>query len=89
MRYRLLGNGGLRVSEAALGTMTFGDDWGWGATKDEAQGVRRLPGGQGNFVDTANLYTRMGRANRSSTVADAVNLNILDLNRASSRRSLS
>ena len=31
MRYRLLGNSGLRVSEAALGTMTFGDDWGWGA----------------------------------------------------------
>ena len=24
MRYRLLGNSGLRVSEAALGTMTFG-----------------------------------------------------------------
>jgi aryl-alcohol dehydrogenase-like predicted oxidoreductase len=31
MKYRLLGNSGLRVSEAALGTMTFGDDWGWGA----------------------------------------------------------
>jgi hypothetical protein len=29
MRYRLLGNRGLRVSEAALGTMTLGDDWGW------------------------------------------------------------
>jgi aryl-alcohol dehydrogenase-like predicted oxidoreductase len=28
MRYRLLGKGGLRVSEAALGTMTFGDDGG-------------------------------------------------------------
>lgn len=28
MRYRLLGNSGLRVSEAAPGTMTFGDDWG-------------------------------------------------------------
>jgi len=33
MRYRLLGNSGLRVSEAALGTMTFGDDWGWGIAK--------------------------------------------------------
>jgi aryl-alcohol dehydrogenase-like predicted oxidoreductase len=30
MRYRLLDTSGLRVSEAALGTMTFGDDWGWG-----------------------------------------------------------
>ena len=30
MQYRLLGHSGLRVSEAALGAMTFGDDWGWG-----------------------------------------------------------
>jgi aryl-alcohol dehydrogenase-like predicted oxidoreductase len=58
MRYRLLGNSGLRVSEAALGTMTFGEDWGWGSSKDEAQKVYeafRETGG--NFVDTANLYT--------------------------------
>jgi aryl-alcohol dehydrogenase-like predicted oxidoreductase len=58
MRYRLLGNSGLRVSEAALGTMTFGDDWGWGSAKDEAQKVYdafREAGG--NFIDTANLYT--------------------------------
>jgi aryl-alcohol dehydrogenase-like predicted oxidoreductase len=37
MKYRLLGNSGLRVAEAALGTMTFGDDGGWGAAKEEAQ----------------------------------------------------
>ena len=58
MRYRLLGNSGLRVSEAALGTMTFGDDWGWGAAKDEARKVYdafREAGG--NFIDTANVYT--------------------------------
>ncbi len=58
MRYRLLGNSGLRVSEAALGTMTFGDDWGWGAAKDEARKVYdafRESGG--NFIDTANIYT--------------------------------
>ena len=58
MRYRLLGNSGLRVSEAALGTMTFGDDWGWGSAKDEARKVYdafREAGG--NFIDTANLYT--------------------------------
>jgi len=58
MRYRLLGNSGLRVSEAALGTMTFGEDWGWGAPKDEARRVYdafREAGG--NFIDTANLYT--------------------------------
>jgi aryl-alcohol dehydrogenase-like predicted oxidoreductase len=33
MKYRLLGKSGLRVSEAALGTMTFGDEWGWGSPK--------------------------------------------------------
>src|SRR5215467_7089098 len=58
MRYRLLGNSGLRVSEACLGTMTFGDDWGWGSAKDEARKVYdafREAGG--NFIDTANIYT--------------------------------
>jgi aryl-alcohol dehydrogenase-like predicted oxidoreductase len=58
VRYRLLGNSGLRVSEAALGTMTFGDDWGWGSAKDEARKVYdafRAAGG--NFIDTANMYT--------------------------------
>src|SRR5262245_11245822 len=58
MRYRLLGNSGLRVSEAALGTMTFGEDWGWGSAQDEARRVYdafREAGG--NFIDTANMYT--------------------------------
>jgi aryl-alcohol dehydrogenase-like predicted oxidoreductase len=58
MRYRLLGHSGLRVSEAALGTMTFGEDWGWGTAKDEARKVYdafREAGG--NFIDTANIYT--------------------------------
>jgi aryl-alcohol dehydrogenase-like predicted oxidoreductase len=58
MQYRLLGNSGLRVSEAALGTMTFGEDWGWGAAKDEARKMYdafREAGG--NFIDTANIYT--------------------------------
>ncbi len=56
MRYRLLGNSGLRVSEAALGAMTFGDEWGWGSAKDEARKVYdafREAGG--NFIDTACL----------------------------------
>ena len=58
MRYRLLGNSGLRVSEASLGTMTFGEEWGWGTAKDESRKVYdayREAGG--NFIDTANLYT--------------------------------
>ncbi len=37
MGYKLLGKSGLRVSELALGTMTFGEDWGWGASKEESK----------------------------------------------------
>ena len=58
MNYRLFGNSGLRVSEISLGTMTFGEDWGWGSSKDEARKIYdayRAAGG--NFIDTANLYT--------------------------------
>jgi aryl-alcohol dehydrogenase-like predicted oxidoreductase len=58
MKYRLLGNSGLRVSEISLGTMTFGEDWGWGSAKDESKkiyGAYREMGG--NFIDTANVYT--------------------------------
>ncbi|MBI4852299.1 MAG: aldo/keto reductase [Acidobacteria bacterium] len=58
MRYRLLGKSGLRVSEICLGTMTFGEDWGWGSSKEESQQVFNtfLESG-GNFIDTANVYT--------------------------------
>jgi aryl-alcohol dehydrogenase-like predicted oxidoreductase len=58
MRYKLLGKSGLRVSELCLGTMTFGEDWGWGAPKDESRKVYDafLEAG-GNFIDTANVYT--------------------------------
>ena len=58
MKYRLLGRSGLRVSEAALGTMTFGEEWGWGAAKDEARKVyETYREAGGNFIDTANVYT--------------------------------
>ena len=58
MKYRLLGKSGLRVSEASLGTMTFGDEWGWGSSKDEAQKVyETYREAGGNFIDTANFYT--------------------------------
>ncbi len=58
MKYRLLGKSGLRVSEAALGTMTFGDEWGWGSPKAEAQKVyETYREAGGNFIDTANFYT--------------------------------
>jgi len=58
MRYRLLGKSGLRVSEASLGTMTFGDEWGWGSPKAEAQKIyETYREAGGNFIDTANFYT--------------------------------
>src|SRR5258706_5729992 len=58
MKYRLLGKSGLRVSEAALGTMTFGDEWGWGSPKDEAQKIyETYREAGGNFIDTAKFYT--------------------------------
>jgi aryl-alcohol dehydrogenase-like predicted oxidoreductase len=58
MNYQLLGRSGLRVSDFSLGTMTFGDDWGWGSAKNEAREIYdtyREAGG--NFIDTANIYT--------------------------------
>ena len=58
MRYKLLGKSGLRVSELCLGTMTFGDDWGWGAPKDESRKMfDAFAEAGGNFIDTANNYT--------------------------------
>jgi aryl-alcohol dehydrogenase-like predicted oxidoreductase len=58
MRYKLLGSSGLRVSEFCLGTMAFGEDWGWGASKQESgRIVNAFAESGGNFVDTADAYT--------------------------------
>ena len=58
MNYQLLGRSGLRVSDLCLGTMTFGEDWGWGAAKDEARKIyNAYREAGGNFIDTANVYT--------------------------------
>jgi aryl-alcohol dehydrogenase-like predicted oxidoreductase len=56
--YRLLGRSGLRVSPLALGTMTFGKDWGWGADASESRRMfdYYIDRG-GNFVDTSVNYT--------------------------------
>jgi aryl-alcohol dehydrogenase-like predicted oxidoreductase len=57
-QYVLLGRSGLRVSPIALGTMTFGEQFGWGAPKQAARALFDLYVGEGgNFVDTADLYT--------------------------------
>src|SRR6201987_2702682 len=58
MKYRLLGKSGLRVSEVSLGTMTFGDELGWGSPKAEARKVyETYREAGGDFLDTANFYT--------------------------------
>jgi aryl-alcohol dehydrogenase-like predicted oxidoreductase len=56
--YITLGRSGLRVSPLTLGTMTFGEDWGWGATPETSEAIlaEYLDLG-GNVVDTANMYT--------------------------------
>ena len=58
MRYKLLGKSGLRVSELGLGTMTFGETWGWGASKEVSRKIfDHFVEAGGNFIDTANNYT--------------------------------
>src|SRR6185437_13294970 len=57
--YLSLGNSGLRVSPFCLGAMTFGEDWSFGSGEAESKQVldRYLERG-GNFIDTANVYTK-------------------------------
>ncbi len=57
--YVTLGKSGLRVSPLCLGTMTFGEDWGFGSTAADSEAIlaKYLELG-GNFLDTANVYTK-------------------------------
>ncbi|MDP9034241.1 MAG: aldo/keto reductase [Myxococcota bacterium] len=57
--YRTIGHSGLRVSPFCLGGMTFGEDLGWGSSVEDSEAIlsRYLQQG-GNFIDTANIYTR-------------------------------
>lgn len=54
-----LGRSGLHVSPLCLGTMTFGEEWGWGSPVEESVKIldTYLDRG-GNFIDTANIYTK-------------------------------
>jgi len=56
--YVTLGRSGLRVSPLCLGTMTFGEDLGWGSSVETSNAIidDYLARG-GNFIDTANVYT--------------------------------
>jgi aryl-alcohol dehydrogenase-like predicted oxidoreductase len=58
MDMTLLGTTGIRVSRLALGTMTFGSAWGWGADEKESRAIFDLYDERGgNFIDTADIYT--------------------------------
>ncbi len=62
MRYRLLGQTGLYVSELCLGTMTYGGAGFWatmGGLKQDAVNdqVKRAFDAGINFIDTANVYS--------------------------------
>lgn len=68
MKYRLLGQTGLYVSELCLGTMTYGSDGFWkvmGGLEQEAvnQQVRHAFDRGINFIDTANVYS-LGQSER-------------------------
>ena len=57
--YVTLGRSGLRVSPYCLGAMTFGEDLGWGSSVKDSEAIMdRFIERGGNFIDTANAYTR-------------------------------
>jgi aryl-alcohol dehydrogenase-like predicted oxidoreductase len=57
--YVTLGRSGLRVSPFCLGAMTFGEDLGFGSSvEDSCEILDRFLDLGGNFIDTANAYTR-------------------------------
>ena len=57
--YVTIGHSGLRVSPFCLGAMTFGEDWGWGSSVAESDAIiSRFTERGGNFIDTANVYTK-------------------------------
>lgn len=57
--YFSLGRSGVRVSPMCLGAMTFGEEWGWGSNVEDSKRIldRYIDLG-GNFIDTANGYTK-------------------------------
>lgn len=62
MKYKLLGNTGLKVSELCMGTMTFGGSGMWTAIGTLPQGqvnalIEQAIDGGINFIDTANVYS--------------------------------
>ncbi len=77
--YVTLGRSGLKVSPLCLGTMTFGEDWGWGSSEDTSRKIFQTYLEQGgNFIDTADGYTNgkseelIGKFIKESKIRDNV-----------------
>ena len=58
MNYTAFGTTGLRVSQLALGTGTFGTGWGHGASAEDSAAIfNAYAEAGGNFIDTADVYS--------------------------------
>ncbi|GGJ02114.1 oxidoreductase [Alicyclobacillus cellulosilyticus] len=68
MRYRELGNTGLRVSEVSFGTWAIGGSWGTVDEREALNGLARAIDAGVNFFDTADVYGD-GRAERLLAIA--------------------
>ena len=58
MKYRNLGNSGIKVSEIGFGTWTLGLDW-WGKKLEEDESIKMLKHAYDlgiNFYETADMY---------------------------------
>lgn len=65
MKYKLLGKSGLRVSEICLGTMSFGEDFGWGIPQEDSYKIfDAFMEAGGNFIDTANEIYNYGSSEK-------------------------
>jgi aryl-alcohol dehydrogenase-like predicted oxidoreductase len=69
MEYRTLGRTGLKVSELCLGTM----QWGWTAGEEDAWAVMdAFVEAGGNFIDTADVYTRWAENNPGGVAEEVI-----------------
>ncbi len=84
MKYNILGNTGLKVSELCLGTMTFGGKGYWTAIGKLDQEpvdelVKRSVDAGINFIDTANVYSEGLAEKRTGTAIKNLGLKRDDL----------
>lgn len=56
MKYRTLGNTGLKISEVSFGTWGIGGDWGGSDDTEALRGLEYAMGQGVNFFDTADVY---------------------------------